>query len=69
MANGARINLWWETGGDNQLFRPEPVEPGYVRLVAKHSGKVVDVGGVSTADGAVLQQWDWTGGGNQRWRL
>jgi hypothetical protein len=68
-ANGARINLWWETGGDNQLFRPEPVEPGYVRLVAKHSGKVVDVGGVSTADGAVLQQWDWTGGGNQRWRL
>jgi hypothetical protein len=36
---------------------------------AKHSGKVLDVEGVSTANGAKIQQWDYLGGDNQKWRL
>lgn len=36
-------------------------------LFAKHSGKVVDITGISTASGAPAQQWTWWGGGNQRW--
>ncbi|MFE9018083.1 RICIN domain-containing protein [Streptomyces sp. NPDC007808] len=38
-------------------------------LFAKHSGKVLDVSGVSPDNGAPVIQWDWWGGDNQRWRL
>jgi len=36
-------------------------------VVNRHSGKVLDVSGGSTADGAVLIQYRDTGGSNQRW--
>ncbi|TDC64687.1 lectin [Micromonospora sp. KC207] len=42
---------------------------GYYRLVNRRSGKVLDVSGGSTADGAKAIQWAWTGGANQQWRL
>ncbi|MFC5940573.1 ThuA domain-containing protein [Micromonospora harpali] len=37
-------------------------------LTAQHSGKLMDVSGVSTADGAQLTQWAATGGNNQKWQ-
>ncbi|MEO3926844.1 ThuA domain-containing protein [Micromonosporaceae bacterium B7E4] len=37
-------------------------------LTAQHSGKLMDVSGVSTADGAQIHQWTATGGNNQRWQ-
>jgi poly(3-hydroxybutyrate) depolymerase len=44
-----------------------PVEVGVnYRLVAQHSGKLMDISGVSTAAGALLQQWSATGGLNQQ---
>ena len=43
------------------------VVPGvYYRLVARHSGKLADISGLSTAAGALLHQWPQTGGLNQR---
>ncbi|MBP2705890.1 glycoside hydrolase N-terminal domain-containing protein [Microbispora sp. RL4-1S] len=42
---------------------------GVVRLVNRNSGKVLDVYGGSTADGAAIVQWPWTGGTNQQWRM
>jgi hypothetical protein len=39
----------------------------YYRLTARHSGKVMDVIGASTANNAEVKQWTWNGGGNQRW--
>ncbi len=39
------------------------------RLVARHSGKVLDVSECSTADGANVQQWPWLGGNCQRWKV
>ncbi|WP_230394935.1 glycosyl hydrolase family 95 catalytic domain-containing protein [Plantactinospora alkalitolerans] len=42
---------------------------GYHRLVNRRSGKVLDVSGASTANGAKAVQWSWTGGTNQQWRL
>jgi alpha-L-fucosidase 2 len=43
------------------------VQPGvYYRLVARHSGKLADISGVSTAAGALLQQWPQTTGLNQQ---
>ncbi|MEV8438002.1 glycoside hydrolase N-terminal domain-containing protein [Actinosynnema sp. NPDC051121] len=46
---------------------PPVVQPGvYYRMVAQHSGKYADISGVSTAAGALLQQWSSTGGLNQQ---
>jgi hypothetical protein len=38
-------------------------------LFARHSGKVLDVSGISPDNGAPVIQWDHWGGDNQRWRL
>lgn len=46
-----------------------PFADGTYRLSAKHSGKALDVSGCSTADGANVQQWPWSGGDCQRWDL
>ena len=37
-------------------------------LTAQHSGKNIDVNGISTADNAQVIQWTPTGGDNQKWR-
>ncbi|WCN83323.1 ThuA domain-containing protein [Micromonospora sp. LH3U1] len=37
-------------------------------VTALHSGKLMDVSGVSTADGAQITQWAATGGNNQKWQ-
>jgi hypothetical protein len=42
---------------------------GIYRLTATHSGKVLDVAGVSTTDGARVHQWTGHGGANQQWQL
>jgi Ricin-type beta-trefoil lectin domain-like len=47
----------------------EPPGDGDHRIVAVHSGKVLDVFGASTASGALLIQWPWHGGDNQRFHL
>jgi hypothetical protein len=38
-------------------------------VVSLNSGKVLDVTGVSTQSGALIQQWDWLGGANQQWQF
>jgi alpha-L-fucosidase 2 len=42
---------------------------GYYRLVNRRSGKVLDISGASTANGAKAIQWAWTGSVHQQWRL
>ncbi|MGC4869388.1 ThuA domain-containing protein [Micromonospora sp. DT53] len=37
-------------------------------VTAQHSNKLMDVSGVSTADGAQITQWANTGANNQRWQ-
>jgi hypothetical protein len=56
-------------GGGNQQWRMEPTSDGYVRFVARHSGKVLDVEGASLDDGARVIQYTGHGGANQQWRL
>lgn len=46
-----------------------PIAGGTYRIMAKSSGKVLDVMGASTTEGANVQQWDYTGGNNQKWVL
>ncbi|MCX9073109.1 MAG: RICIN domain-containing protein [Candidatus Methanoperedens sp.] len=41
----------------------------YYAIIAKHSGKCLDVAGESQEPGANVQQWDCHGGNNQLWKL
>lgn len=68
-ANGAPLIQWPYHGGQNQLFRPDPMGDGYYRLVCLNTGKVADVAGGSMDNGAHIIQWDWHGGANQLFRL
>jgi hypothetical protein len=72
-ASGAPIILWPWHGGPNQRFRLKPPpannEARGIFLVAKHSGKVLDVLGASQSSGAALVQWDYHGGANQLFRI
>jgi hypothetical protein len=49
---------------------PPPQTPTeYCRIIAKHSGKCLDVGGESMDEGAGVIQWSYWGGDNQKWKL
>ena len=61
--------LYPATGGDNQVWTLEPVADGYVRIVARHSGKAMDVECASTDDGAGVVQYTPHGNANQQWLL
>ncbi|MCD9880838.1 RICIN domain-containing protein [Streptomyces guryensis] len=49
--------------------RPFSADLGTYKLINRNSTKVLDVADASTADGAGLIQWPWTGGTNQQWTL
>ena len=79
-ANGAVVHQWTcLAGAQNQQFTLRRVsyagnDPRDHQLVARHSGKCVDVSGVSTAARAVVLQWTCNPIGqaaplNQTWRL
>jgi endoglucanase len=53
-----------QTGGGNGI-----IANGTYRIVARHSGKAVDVQGASTAEGANVHQWNYFGANNQRWTV
>ncbi|HLP08785.1 MAG TPA: cellulase family glycosylhydrolase [Opitutaceae bacterium] len=40
---------------------------GIYRIVARHSGKALEVGGFARTDGSNVQQWGYAWGENQRW--
>ncbi len=42
---------------------------GYYRIVARHSGKALDVKDAGTANGAAVHQRDYVGGLNQQWQI
>lgn len=80
----ANQNTWESATGYNKLGRevtvtagtatPSPTPAptsfsGTYTLTARHSGRVLDVSGVSTADGATVHQWDDKGGTNQQWQV
>jgi hypothetical protein len=45
------------------------VSGGYVEIVARHSGKCVDVPSSATANSIRLKQYPCNGGANQHWTL
>ncbi|MEU4211924.1 RICIN domain-containing protein [Streptomyces sp. NPDC026206] len=74
--NAAKLIVWVRTGGDNQRFQfraPRTSNGGVFQnkfeIVAKNSGKCLDVQGFGTHDGARIIQWPCHGGSNQLWYL
>ena len=45
------------------------IADGTYRVIARHSGKALEVYGTFTADGSNVDQWTYNGGPNQRWTL
>ena len=78
-ADGAAVAQWTCNGQQNQQFALRKVmysgnDAHDYQLVARHSGKCVDVSTVSTAPGALIHQWTCNPVGqasplNQTWRL
>ena len=69
LRNGERV-LQWDLieSEENQKWRFVPVGEGFYKILAKHSGKCLDVfgGNASQGDGVAVQQWDYNGGDNQK---
>lgn len=60
----------WASIRNLELYdRPFSADLGTFKLVNRKSGKLLDVSGASSADGAVIIQWPSTGGTNQQWKL
>ncbi len=57
------------SGNTRQHFRLADSAGGYVRFVNRHSDKVLDVWGWSTADGGMISQYQDHDGANQQWQL
>ena len=67
-ANGVQLIQWDYWGGGNQRFRLDPLGDGYYRIMIEHSGKCLDVAGISTDNGAPIIQWEYWGGDNQKFK-
>jgi len=46
---------------------PTSQPPGNQQIVGRQSGRCIDIGNSTTANGTQAQLWDCNGGGNQRW--
>lgn len=61
--------ITWSSG-TTPVVAQAPVDTDRVyEIVARHSGKCLDVAGASQDDVAALVQWSCNGADNQRWRL
>jgi glucosylceramidase len=68
--NGVKIELWAYGGGTNQQWQAVAHSDGtYSFAPRNNTGNCLDVTDVSTADGALLQQWACSGGTAQSFRL
>ncbi|WP_020647087.1 RICIN domain-containing protein [Amycolatopsis balhimycina] len=67
--SGADISQQPQAANSAQQWRVVDQGDGSVSLVNRLSGLALDVWGVSTADGARISQWTFTGNPNQRFQL
>lgn len=55
-SNGAPLTQWPPTGTPDHVWQFAAADGGHFRIVSAFTGKVVDVAGGSTADGARVTQ-------------
>jgi hypothetical protein len=68
-ADGACVQQYTRSGGQNQQWQFVDSGGGFYRVRARHSNKVLDVYNWSTADNGAIVQWTDHGGNNQQFRL
>lgn len=69
-ADGTNVQLWDYWGSQGQQFRFQSSGSGRWRIIARHSGKCLDINGASTANGSKLIQWTClTNSLNQQFQL
>ena len=69
MNNKANIQQYQYKGQPNQKWQVIEVEPGYYAIIAKHSGKCLDVAHSSMNNKANIQQDAYRGADNQKWQF
>ncbi|RYZ90564.1 MAG: hypothetical protein EOP04_03575, partial [Proteobacteria bacterium] len=67
--NSAPVILQDNQNGANQKVRLEPSSNGSYVARFTHSQKCLDVSGPSTANGAIVHQWDCLNAANQQWEF
>ena len=55
--DGARVCLWEQHGGDNQLWTFEHIPPVFMYIISRVDGKVIDVRDADTSPGAKTITW------------
>jgi hypothetical protein len=66
--NQANVGITDWNGGNNQQWKIEALGDGYCRLMARHSGRMLDVN-LGMDNQANVVQHEWHGGDNQRWKI
>ncbi len=54
-SDGTKVQLWGYGGGSNQEWEAVPAGNGYYNLIARNSGKCLDLPGGSTSNGVQSQ--------------
>jgi hypothetical protein len=67
--DGAAIIQYPFWGGTNEIWQVTPTADGYVTLVPANSGKCLNIGGSSDADGALMEQRTCSGVDSEKWSL
>ncbi|MFD8085308.1 RICIN domain-containing protein, partial [Kitasatospora sp. NPDC059722] len=66
--DGAGIDQWTCTSGNNQQFTIVPLDNNKVQIKT-FAGKCLDVWGADVNDGAGIDQWTCTSGNNQQFTI
>lgn len=66
-ANGGIITTSYYNDKINQRFAILPADAGNFRIIASNSGKAIDIKDWSGEDNAVIFQWRYVMGNNQKW--
>ena len=55
------------SGSANQNWLLTPTDSGYYKFVSACNGLVLEITGASTANGALVDQYEYSGGAHQQW--
>ncbi len=70
-SNSANVQIWKQSEQKtrNQMFKIEKTEDGYYKIMAMHSGKVLDVVGGKIENCTNVQQYEYNGSNAQKWQI
>ena len=69
-SNGAPLQLWDSTDGENQTFRIQKQGNGFYSITSAWSGKSLDVDSGCVMPGSKIQQWAFSeDNSNQKWAI